>query len=148
MVPFARSLALLLTLWSYTTSSLSLPLAANRITCFEGGQGRTHTSVDGCRPTLNYLRTLPGYRKPEQFQKDKHPKIPSTSPGQRFRTPPFVWHLSSSDCILQIDTVDPSVVDRFTFEQARALATDVLEDCQKTGGFGGFADLGRGIGWQ
>lgn len=148
MLRFAKSLASILAVWIHTTATLSIPPTANSITCFTGGQGDTKTTVEGCRPTLNYLRTLPGYKKPEWFQRGRRPTIPATRPGAMPIAPPFLWHLPMSDCILEIDTVARDVVDRFTFEQARALAQIVLDDCQDSGGFGGFAKLGRGLGWQ
>ena len=39
-------------------------------------------------------------------------------------------------------------IDDFSFEQARALATEILEVCQDRGGRGGYAPIGHGIGWR
>lgn len=149
MALITYALALSPVLWAYTAASLSLPSAINGITCFRARQGYyTRTIVDGCRSTLNYMRTLPGYRKSEWFQRGRNPNIPATKAEARPLTPPFVWHVPQSDCILQTDTVAPGAIDRFTFERARTLATEMVEDCQAFGGFGGFAELGRAVGWQ
>lgn len=49
---------------------------------------------------------------------------------------------------MEIEAANPSVEDRFSFEQVRGLATDIVEDCQTKGGFGGFASIGvkEGVG--
>ena len=62
--------------------------------------------------------------------------------------PPFRFHSVASDCALQILTIRADVIDVFSFEQARAVATNVLEDCQAEGGYGGVGELGKGIGWE
>ena len=49
---------------------------------------------------------------------------------------------------MQIASGDPATVDAFSFEQARALALEILEVCKDHGGFGGVAPIGRGVGWS
>ena len=129
--------------------SLPNPSQANDITCWNSSQTSLHTSVDGCRKTLNYLRTIPGYRLKQIFQLDRNPKIPlRTSTERKILTPPFRFHSRPSDCALQIDTRYVDVVDEFSFEDARRAATDMLEECQSVGGYGDVAPLGQDKGWE
>ncbi|KAL8856632.1 MAG: hypothetical protein Q9178_006788 [Gyalolechia marmorata] len=148
MQHFVSTLFIQLCVWTYTAATLSLPIAAPRITCFRADPDRTRTTVEGCRATLNHLKTIPNWKQPRQFETNKSPVIPATRPGARPIAPPFLFHVVGSDCVLEIDTVIPNAIDRFSFEQARALAQNLLDDCQDFGGFGGFTDLGRGVGWQ
>ncbi len=37
--------------------------------------------------------------------------------------------------------------DDFSFEQARGLAIEILEECEEKGGRGGVAPIGHGVGW-
>lgn len=142
------TLFILLYVWTYIVTTLSVPLATHRITCFRENPGRTRTTVEGCRPTLNHLKTIPNWKQPQQFEMHISPRVPAMRPGAPPIAPPFIWHVVGSNCILEIDTIQPNVVDRFSFEQARALAQNVLDYCQDFGGFGGFTDLGRWVGWQ
>ena len=148
MQHFVSPIFLQLCVWTYTAATLSLPIAAPRITCFRADPDRTRTTVEGCRATLNHLKTIPNWKQPLQFETNKSPRIPARMRGAPPIAPPFIFHVVGSDCLLEIDTVIPNVIDRFSFEQARALAQDVLDDCQDFGGFGGFTDLGTGVGWQ
>ncbi len=109
------------------------------ILCFEAAQGRETTSIDGCRPTLNRLRALPLYRLVQEFQEGAKPKVPSK--------PPYIFHVKDSTCGIQLACGSTTITDKFSFEQVRALATDILEDCQSKGGYGGVAPLGKGVGW-
>lgn len=116
------------------------PAPIGVIECFHAGQGRRSTDVDGCRPTLNYFRTFPNYRRIQDFMEGRYPKLPST--------PPYAVHSVLSTCAIQIASEDPYTIDDFSFEQARALATEILEDCQDHGAYGGFGPIGHGVGWR
>ena len=116
------------------------PAPIGFIECFQDGQGRVTTDVDGCRPTLNYFRSFPAYRRIQDFKEGRWPKLPSK--------PPYAIHHELSNCAVQIASDDPSIIDDFSFEQARALATEILEVCRDHGGFGGFAPIGHGRGWR
>ena len=116
------------------------PAPIGVIQCFQQSQSHVHTDVDGCRPTLNYIRTFPNYRRVQDFMEERYPKIPSK--------PPYAIHHEGSNCALQIASDNPLTIDDFSFEQARALATEILEVCQDRGGRGGFAPIGHGVGWR
>jgi len=107
--------------------------------CYEPKAGRSTTSVNGCRPTLNYIRTFPKYRVIQDFLEGWWPKEPSI--------PPYAIHLEAGDCAIKIASYDARVPDMFSFEQVRQLATDILTDCESKGGVGGIANIGRGRGW-
>ena len=110
------------------------------IRCFqEGGQSKM-TDVDGCRPTLNYFRSFPNYRLVQEFIEHRKPKLPSK--------PPYAVHHVLSNCAVQIAPDNPGDVDKFSFERARALATEILETCVDHGGRGGTAPIGRDNGWR
>lgn len=121
-------------------TSTSLPAPIGAIECFTYEQGREPTNVDGCRPTLNYIRTFPKYRVIQDFMEDRYPKLP-------FK-PPYALHHVHSNCAVQIASESPYIIDDFSFEQARALATEILEVCLNHGGYGGFAPIGHGVGWR
>lgn len=39
-------------------------------------------------------------------------------------------------------------MDAFSFEEVRRVAMEVVEECQDSGGFGGWGVLGRAVGWR
>lgn len=122
---------------------------SNEIFCFEPAQQPEKTSVEGCRRTLNYLRGIPTYRLKQSFEMHRRPKIPwRTASGTTLHTPPFLLHAKGSDCAVRIDTLFEDVVDEFSFEEVRRVATDVVEDCQSSGGHGGVGTLGQRKGWE
>jgi len=106
------------------------------IYCFAEG---TYTNVTSCRPTLNHFRTFPAYRKIQPFLENSLPKLPNK--------PPLIIYHKQSTCAVEIAASSPTIEDRFSFEQVRGLATEIVEDCQNKGGFGGYAAIGRGEGW-
>lgn len=116
------------------------PAPIGVIECFPPHPHRPQTSVDGCRHTLNAIRAFPDYRKIQDFLAGWWPRLPSR--------PPYAVHDDRSNCVVQIDTGDPRVADDFSFEQVRALATEILEVCTDRGGRGGFAPIGHGTGWR
>lgn len=115
------------------------PAAIGLIECYVPGQGRKTTNVTGCRPTLNYFRGFPNYRKIQDFMEGRYPKNPSK--------PPYAVHHINSNCAIQIASANPAIIDDFSFEQARGLAIEILEVCQDHGGRGGSAPIGHGVGW-
>lgn len=116
------------------------PAPIGVIECFPPHPSRPKTDVDGCRFTLNYIRSFPNYRKIQDFLVGWYPKVPSK--------PPYAVHDKRSNCAVQIDTSDPRIADDFSFEHVRALATEILEVCRDKGGRGGFAPIGHGVGWR
>ncbi len=52
---------------------------------------------------------------------------------------------------MHVASGDGAIIDHFSFEQVRALATDIIEECREGGGKGwgrgGGAPIGRGVGW-
>jgi len=122
--------------------TILLPVSApspppRRITCFKEG---IRTTVSTCRPTLNYFRTFPNYRLIQAFQENKSPKAPDK--------PPLYLYVKASDCAVGLASGNPHVVDWFSYENVRALATEIVEECQDEGGFGGWSPIGRSMGWH
>lgn len=115
------------------------PAPIGVIECFLPARGRSVTDVDGCRATLNHFRSFPKYRLFQNFMEGRYPKLPST--------PPYAVHHIHSNCAVQIASGNRYTIDDFSFEQARALATEILEICQDHGGLGGAAPIGHGVGW-
>ena len=69
-------------------------------------------------------------------------------PMKRPATPPYMWHDEKTFCTVEIRVNDTRVIDKFSFEQARSLATDILQDCESTGGWGGESIIGeKKEGW-
>ena len=64
---------------NHNASSISrIPLAANRIECLD--EPKERTTVDGCRQTLNFLKTLLNYSRIQFFSYRKLPKDPGPPP--------------------------------------------------------------------
>lgn len=141
---YPRTLTGAVQLLSLPTNSTNAPpqppAPVGVINCFNSGQSREPTDVAGCRPTLNYIRTFPDYRRIQDFMEGRYPKAP-------FK-PPYAIHDKRSTCAVQIASDNPNIIDNFSFEQARALAIEILENCKDHGGKGGFASIGHGIGWR
>ena len=124
---------------SLTLSNTTVLIPPGGFQCYEPKPGRSSTTVDGCRATLNYIRTFPKYRTKQDFLEGRRPRDPSL--------PPYVIHHEDSNCAIRIASQDPGVVDRFSFQQIRQSATDILTDCEENWGVGGIASLGAGLGW-
>lgn len=163
MLPGGYWILALLFLWAQTGAGLTLPFngtsdpfpvlpvlpRVKQFTCWNSSQKEVHTSVEGCRSTLNYLRTIHTYRVRQAFQKDKSPKIAiQTHEGRDILCPPFRFHSVKSDCALQVDTVIEDAIDVFSFQEVRARALEILEECQDEGGYGGIGVLGQKKGWE
>lgn len=86
---------------SLRPASLSSPPLLDGLECFMSSKDNLKTSVDGCRPTLNYLRTIPGYKLLQPFQVDRRPEVrplpppPSSKhpPSPLPKIPPLLFHL-------------------------------------------------------
>ena len=116
---------------------------SNGIQCFEPSEELRTTTVDGCRPVLNIMKTFPNYDRVQEFQEYKKPKHPCLPP----------WGLIKKDANCKIEIFaghDESIVDKFSYKQIRSLATDIIEDCQppRGAGMGGWSPIGREIGWM
>ena len=105
--------------------------------CYEAIPNRPTTSVDGCRSTLNYIKTLPNYRKQQTFLENWWPKEPSR--------PPYAVHHEKSDCAVKISSFNTKQPDKFSFADVRTLATQILEDCEP--GCGGIGLIGSTGVW-
>lgn len=115
----------------------TLTPSTNDITCFTTG---THTNVTSCRPTLNHFRTFPFYRLIQPFREGFSPKLPNK--------PPLIIYHRESTCAVEIQATSPLIEDEFSYEQVRGVATDIVEECQEEGGFGGYGPVGAGVGWM
>lgn len=121
-----------------TNATHSLPsLLTNNIQCFNPWPGRPPATIEGCRATLNKIKTFPLYRLKQDFQENIYPRKPSP--------PPLAIY--DYQCIVEIAGPGPGVVDQFSFEQVRVLALEIIEYCLDHGGIGGISPIGRGIGW-
>ncbi len=130
------------TLFNTTTAPPRPRPPIGAIVCFTPEASHRTTTVAGCRPTLNHFRSFPNYRLVQDFQQGglyPRPKLPSK--------PPYAVHNVNSDCAVQIASEREGVRDDFSFEQARGLAIEILEECEGKGGRGGVAPIGHGVGW-
>lgn len=125
-----------------TTPAISSPRTDHF--CFGPGGKRTRINMDACRPLFTYMKTLTNYALEQDFQEHRRPRLSNMDPT----TPPYTWWDEGTHCAIRIMVGDPRASDRFSFRQARTLATEVVQDCQDSGGWGGFADIGRDhVGW-
>lgn len=120
-------------------------LTAPIIHCHALSPQYPHTTIPTCRPTLNYLRSIPSYRLQQDFQQMRSPRIPIFGGA---KPPPYTWHIRASDCAVTVESGQSIVVDRFSFENVRAAALEVLEFCEDRGGAGGWVNVGREVGWK
>ena len=128
------------TISSPPSDTMSISPRMNTIQCLRPAETRTKISIAGCRATLNELREFPHYRKLQAFEKGLTPKVPTP--------PPFEIRYPGTSCVLFVTSLGSSIIDVFSFEQIRAAALDVIEECDNSGAnYGGIAPLGRGIGW-
>lgn len=99
--------------------------SSNALGCLKRG---LHTNVTGCRPLLNRITTYPGYNVPQWFQEHRSPRYPLV--------PPFGLNVKGATCTLQIGSSGRSILDKFSWRDVRAVATDIIEDCQPPRGEG------------
>ena len=112
-------------------SNLSAPF--NNILCYNSGHDRQPINIEICRPTLTILRQFPTYRIVQYFKEHKEPRLPNT--------PPYVINAEDITCAIEISSRLDDIEDRFSFEQARILATTILEECASRG-YGGQSTIG------
>ncbi|KAK3174133.1 hypothetical protein OEA41_001377 [Lepraria neglecta] len=112
-------------------SNLSAPF--NNILCYNSGHDRQPINIEICRPTLTILRQFPTYRTVQYFKEHKEPRLPNT--------PPYVINAEDTTCAIEISSRLDDIEDRFSFEQARILATTILEECASRG-YGGQSTIG------
>lgn len=133
-----------------TPESLSSPNSltprAPNIKCFDFPEEPTayrKTSLDGCRPTLNTFKTFPAWRLVQDFLEGFFPLKPDK--------PPYYVALSTGDCSVEISSHEqPKVKDKFSFQEVKDLAQQILEECQEPEepGRGGEVPIGsKGI-WK
>ncbi len=106
--------------------------------CFP--EGNIRTSLAGCRPTLNYIRTFPSYRTRQLFKMGRSPRLPVR--------PPTIIYDENADCAVEVACAEPFHEDMFSWEQVRAAATTVAADCEENYGYGGRTVVGQGVGWN
>ena len=135
----SSSLALRAESTNSTPNSLATLPFPDGIECFPAREGTEPPTFAGCRPTLNEIHHFPKYRRIQRFENDKWPKEPSV--------PPFSIHHHASNCLVLIATLNPSVTDRFSFEQVKGIAQDIIEQCSPTGCLGGVSPIGSRVGW-
>lgn len=118
--------------------TLALP-TSSRTFCYEDG---ARTTVAGCRPVLNYMKGFANYKLIQPFQEGRCPTIPGD------QKPPLLLFAKTATCAIEIASQRKGFVDAFSFEEVRTVATEVVEECQNSGGFGGSGALGRGMEWR
>ena len=139
--------SLFIWLGTCTASSVSLTLndtTSNNITeppgdikCYGPEDVRVPITIDKCRSLLNLLPTFPRYRAIQDFQTGRSPRLPG------HLTPPYIWWNETTTCGLRVKSHTPLLVQKFAWEQVRALAMDILDYCQETSlGLGGYAPIG------
>lgn len=122
-------------------SSAALRVSTGDPICFEPGARRPTTTIASCRQTLRMMSTFKPRYQEQEFTMGSKPKQP--------HPPPFGFHAFDSDCIIEIYSSYLTVSDRFSWEQVRVLAQQILQDCQDQGlSAGGRASIGNDIGWQ
>ncbi len=117
----------------------ALTIQTGPITCFDEGDSKT--TLAGCRPTLNKIRTFPAYRTRQLFRMARYPRVP----GGR---PPMIIHVGRADCAIGLACNQPYRDDMFSWEDVRAAAIRVAEDCEDNYGYGGWTPVGEGVGWH
>lgn len=119
---------------------ISSPIGAssNALGCLKRG---FLTNVTGCRPLLNKITTYPQYKVPQWFEEHKSPKEPLA--------PPFGLKVKGASCTLQIGCGGRPLIDKFSWRDVRAVATEIVEDCQppRGGGQGGTDNVGPKAVW-
>ena len=116
----------------------TLTIQTGPITCFR--EGDVKTSLAGCRPTLNRIRTFPAYRTRQLFRMSRYPLAPAK--------PPMIIHVGAADCAIGLACEQPFRDDMFSWEDVRAAATEVAVNCEDNYGYGGWTPVGAGVGWH
>ena len=74
------------------------------------------------------MTTYPQYNVPQWFEEHKSPKYPVV--------PPIGLKVKGATCTLQIGCSGRSTIDKFSWRDVRAVATEIVEDCQPPRGEG------------
>ena len=119
-------------------NATTLTIQARPIHCFS--EGDTKTSLAGCRPTLNRIRTFPSYRTRQLFRMDRYPLAPTR--------PPLIIYVGEADCAIEVACVEPFRDDMFSWYEVREAATAVVVHCERNYGYGGWTPVGEGVGWR
>ena len=116
----------------------------NSITCFDFGP-LTHrkTSLHGCKDTLRQIRQFDDFKRIQEFLERMRPLKPDKPP----------YYLASRDATCSVEIASheqPTVADRFSFEQVKLLAQDILQDCgdEEEVSYGGEAHIGPKMVWK
>ena len=119
------------------TTSNTTSATPSQIACYIHPEDiRIPITIAQCRSLLNYLKTFPRYRISQDFQTGRSPRLP--------RTPPYTWWNQSTTCALRVQSENPHLVQKFAWEQVRALAIEILQHCEDTSlGLGGIAPIGK-----
>ena len=127
---------------SRPSTSLSLTAPSKNYLCYDASHGTHPITIEACRKTLAILRQFPNYRNPQEFKEGSFPSLPGGI------TPPYLIGAEDSTCDLVIEARFSGIVEEFSFEQARTLATNIIVDCSSDGnpGYGGESPIGRKLG--
>ena len=118
-------------------------------TCYDPSPTRMAVTVNDCREAFRIIRSMPNYRRVQEFERKKKPLIPVE--GRReFRAPPFLIAPEDTKCALEINDIMPGFVDKFSWEQVKELGQDILEECNSPGmpGYGGQSRIGENNRWK
>lgn len=123
-----------------STGESETQLGRGHIKCWSVDPRLDKVTVDICRPTLRKFTTFPNRRGLQDFLMHEKPKRPCP--------PPFSFHHSGTDCVVELYSYGDNT-DRFSWEQVRVLAQEILQYCQDDGlSLGGKSMIGNGLGWE
>ncbi|KAL9614169.1 MAG: hypothetical protein Q9167_001321 [Letrouitia subvulpina] len=124
------------TLTTNATSGSTDTLIYGPIQCYYPSSTRLRTSFAECR---NAFRSIvryfgPHYRLVQSFYWHQLPQYP--------HSPPYRFYVMGENCELNITTEDRTQLAKFSFEQTKMLAQDILEECTHNGyTYGGYAPI-------
>ncbi|KAI4214028.1 MAG: hypothetical protein LQ351_003432 [Letrouitia transgressa] len=127
------------------TSDFGNALAYGPIQCYHPSSDRSRTSFAECRNTFRNIAGYFGYhyRLVQSFYWHQMPQYP--------HAPPYRFYILGEDCELNITTEDRTILEKFSFEQAKLLGQDIMEECTHNGySYGGYAPIvgGKPRGWR
>ncbi|KAI4159735.1 MAG: hypothetical protein LQ342_006350 [Letrouitia transgressa] len=120
---------------------------AGMIWCYPPSQWHPPVLFSECR---KIFRALPDIMSAHQWI-TKQRFFAHRSPRSPQHPPPFNWRFIDVDCVFNLTTTDPSIIEEFSFMEAKQLAQDVLQECEDRHQYrGGFATLFRDKprGWR
>lgn len=127
-----------------SSTPLSLVTPSRNYPCYDARYRTFPINIETCRKTLGILRQFPHYRNMQEFKEGRLPSLPGGI------TPPFLIGAEDTTCEVVIEARLAGIVEEFSFEQARTLATSIIEECSSEGnpGYGGESPIGRKLeGW-